>query len=48
MNDEDAPHASRISAAKTVLVMAMQATSEEEIERRLTALEEARPIRKGA
>jgi hypothetical protein len=47
MNDEDAPHASRISAAKTVLVMAIQATSEEEFERRLAALE-ARPMRKGA
>jgi DNA-binding MurR/RpiR family transcriptional regulator len=48
MNDEDAPHASRISAAKTVLVMAMQATSEEEILRRIAALEEARAMRKGA
>src|SRR5919107_1444079 len=48
MNDQDAPHASRVSAARTVLDMAMRATSEEEVERRLTALEAARPIRKGA
>jgi hypothetical protein len=47
MNDEDAPHASRVSAARTVLDMAMQATNEEEIERRLAALE-ARATRKGA
>ena len=47
MNDEDAPHASRVSAAKTVLVMAMQATSEEEILRRVEAVE-ARLARRGA
>src|SRR5215203_1134602 len=39
MNDEDAPPASRVSAARTVLDMAMQATSEEEILRRLADLE---------
>jgi hypothetical protein len=47
MNDQEAPHASRVSAARTVLDMAMQATSEEEIEKRLAALE-ARATRKGA
>ncbi len=47
MNDQDAPHASRVSAARTVLDMAMQATNEEEIEKRLAALE-ARAVRKGA
>jgi len=47
MNDQDAPHASRVSAAKTVLDLAMRATSEEEIEKRLAALE-ARAMRKGA
>jgi hypothetical protein len=47
MNDQEAPHASRVSAARTVLDMAMQATSEEEIEKRLAALE-ARAARKGA
>jgi signal transduction protein with GAF and PtsI domain len=47
MNDQDAPHASRVSAARTVLDMAMQAPSEEEIEKRLAALEE-RAMRKGA
>ena len=47
MNDQDAPHASRVSAARTVLDMAMQATSEEENEKRLAALE-ARAMRKGA
>ena len=47
MNDPDAPHASRVSAARTVLDMAMRATSEEEIEGRLAALE-ARAMRKGA
>src|ERR687889_1939936 len=46
MNDQDAPHASRVSAARTVLDMAMQATNEEEIEKRLAALE-ARAARKG-
>jgi hypothetical protein len=47
MTDQDAPHASRVSAARTVLDMAMRATSEEEIEKRLAALE-ARAARKGA
>jgi hypothetical protein len=47
MNDQEAPHASRVSAARTVLDMAMQATNEEEIEKRLTTLE-ARATRKGA
>jgi hypothetical protein len=47
MNDEDAPHASRVSAARTVLDMAMQATNEEEIEKRLAVLEQ-RAMRKGA
>ena len=47
MNDQDTPHASRVSAARTVLDMAMQATNEEEIEKRLAALE-ARATRKGA
>jgi hypothetical protein len=47
MNDQDAPHSSRVSAARTVLDMAMQATNEEEIEKRLAALE-ARATRKGA
>ena len=47
MNGQDAPHASRVSAARTVLDMAMQATNEEEIEKRLAALE-ARAVRKGA
>ncbi len=47
MNDQDAPHASRVPAARTELDMAMQATSEEEIEKRLAALE-ARATRKGA
>jgi hypothetical protein len=46
MTDQDAPHASRVSAARTVLDMAMRATSEE-IEKRLAALE-ARAARKGA
>jgi hypothetical protein len=36
-----------VSAARTVLDMAMQATNEEEIEKRLAALE-ARATRKGA
>src|SRR5215208_4424204 len=47
MNDQDAPHASRVSAARTVLDMAMQATNAQEIEERLAALE-ARAARKGA
>lgn len=47
MKDQDAPHASRVSAARTVLDMAMQATNEEEIERRLAALE-SRIVRRGA
>jgi hypothetical protein len=47
MNDQDAPHASRVSAARTVLDMATQATNEEEVEKRLAALE-ARATRKGA
>jgi hypothetical protein len=33
MIHENVPHASRVSAARTVLDMAMQATSEEEIEK---------------
>ena len=37
----------RVSAARTVLDMAMQATNEEEIEKRLAALEQ-RALRKGA
>jgi hypothetical protein len=36
MNDQDAP---RVSAVRTVFDMAMQATNEEEIEKRLAALE---------
>lgn len=47
MNDQDAPHASRVSAARTVLDMAMAATSTEQLEERLAALE-ARAMRKGA
>jgi DNA-binding MurR/RpiR family transcriptional regulator len=47
MNDQEAPHASRVSAARTVLDMAMQATSAEEIDKRLAALEE-RAMRRGA
>ena len=46
MNDQDAPHTSQVSAARTALDMAMQATNEE-IEKRLAALEE-RATRKGA
>ena len=47
MNDPDAPHASRVSAARTVLDMALQATNTEEIEECLAALE-ARAARRGA
>jgi hypothetical protein len=47
MNDQGAPHASLVSAARTVLDMAMQATNEEEIEKRQAALE-ARAMRRGA
>ncbi len=47
MNDQDAPHASRVSAARTVLDMAMEATSTEELEARLAALER-RAMQRGA
>ena len=47
MNDEAAPHASRVSAAKIVLDMSLKETHAEEIEERLAALE-ARATRRGA
>ena len=45
MNDSEAPHASRVSAARTVLDMAMAATSTEELEARLAALERRAMLR---
>ncbi len=47
MNDPNAPHASRVSAAKGVLEMSFREAKTEEIEERLAALE-ARAARKGA
>jgi hypothetical protein len=47
MNDPDAPHASRVSAAKAILDMSLKETHAEELEARLTALEQ-RAARKGA
>lgn len=47
MNDPDAPHASRVSAAKNVLEMSFKEVHTEEIEERLAALE-ARISRRSA
>jgi hypothetical protein len=47
MDDETAPHASRVSAAKIVLDMSLKETYAEELEERFAALE-ARATRRGA
>jgi hypothetical protein len=46
-NDVEAPHSSRVSAAKAILDMSLKETHTEELEERLAVLEQ-RAMRKGA
>jgi len=48
MVDSGAPASSRVSAAKTVLELALKGVELEDIERRVTALEEAADLRRAA